>query len=58
MPTSRIHQCGCSRCRMQVNHPDREHHQRMNLLMNQLSHEQRRLYAAIESIRMGGRASH
>jgi hypothetical protein len=41
------------RCREQVDHTDREHHRQINLLMSQLSPEQRRLYAAIESQRVG-----
>jgi hypothetical protein len=54
MQLTEVHQCGCFRCRQQVDHPDREHHGQINLLMHQLSPEQRRLYAAIESVR-GGR---
>src|SRR5262249_12461284 len=47
------HGCGCLDCRQEVEHPDREHHREINLLMGQLPSAQRRLYAAIESKRLG-----
>lgn len=53
MQVKESQQCKCSHCRDQIDHADRLHHQHMNVLMNQLSAEQRRLYAAIESTRMG-----
>jgi hypothetical protein len=53
MQAKGFHQCACLRCRYQADHPDLLHHQHMNVLMNGLSAEQRRLYAAIESRRMG-----
>jgi hypothetical protein len=41
------------RCREEAEHPEREHHREINLLMGQLPHAQRKIYAAIESKRLG-----
>ena len=47
------HRCECLRCREEAEYPEREHHREINLLMSQLPHAQRRIYAAIESKRLG-----
>jgi transposase len=48
-----IHTCGCSRCLDQEDHPDREQHHQMNLLLSRLDEQQRRWFAAIEAQRLG-----
>jgi hypothetical protein len=48
-----VNACKCPRCLAGEDHPDRRHHEYMNLLMATLDHQQRRVYAAIESIRAG-----
>ncbi len=53
MPVTEIHACQCLHCQQELEHPDRERHQQMNVLMSQLSPGQRRLYAAIEWERIG-----
>jgi hypothetical protein len=55
MDIREIRSCGCERCRRGEDHPDREYHQQINLLMGQLPPAQRRLYAAIEAKRLGRR---
>jgi hypothetical protein len=53
METSEIHQCECAACQQETAHPDRERHQRINLLLSRLDEQQRRWYAAMESERLG-----
>ena len=53
MQVTQSHVCECLDCRQDVEHFDREHHRAINLLMGQLAPAQRRLYAAIESKRLG-----
>lgn len=54
MPATKpVHACQCPRCLAGEEHPDRRHHEHMNLLMATLNHQQRRVYAAIESNRIG-----
>ncbi len=45
--------CQCPLCQQGVDHPDRELHRRMNLLLSRLDEQQRRWYAALESSRIG-----
>jgi len=52
-PGNRVHACECPRCQAGEDHPGRQHHAHMNLLMATLNQQQRRLYAAIESNRLG-----
>lgn len=49
----KLHVCQCSICQLEAEHPDKELHRQMNLLFACLSHQQRRLYAAIEASRLG-----
>ena len=53
MQVTESNRCACLRCRQEAEHPESEHHREINLLMGQLSHAQRRIYAAIESKRLG-----
>ena len=53
MPSSPIHVCQCTSCQSDTPHPDQERHHQMNLLMSRLDEQQRRWYAALESIRFG-----
>lgn len=48
-----VHSCQCPHCLGGGAGPDRQHHEYMNLLMATLNHQQRRVYAAIESVRIG-----
>jgi len=49
-----VHQCQCPICLSgAVNHPDRETHRRLNLLLSRLDEQQRRWLAALESQRVG-----
>ena len=51
LPEARV--CQCPRCQTEAEHPDRQHHQQMNLLLSRLTEPQRRWYAAAESNRLG-----
>lgn len=51
MQVEQTHGCGCLDCRQGPEQS--EHHREINLLMGQLSPAQRRIYAAIESKRLG-----
>jgi hypothetical protein len=48
-----VHQCQCPECQQSIPHPEQILHQQMNLLMSRLDEQQRRLYAAVESQRLG-----
>jgi hypothetical protein len=48
-----VHQCECRQCQQEGDHPDKELHRQMNLLMSRLDEQQRRWYAALESKRVG-----
>jgi hypothetical protein len=48
-----VHQCRCSVCEQSESHPDQELHRNMNLLLSRLDEQQRRLYTALESKRIG-----
>ena len=49
MRESCVRQCQCSLCVQDGNHPDKELHHNMNLLLSRLDEQQRRWYAAVES---------
>lgn len=48
-----IHQCECSQCQGSNDHPERQLHHQMNLLVSRLDEQQRRWYVALESKRVG-----
>ena len=48
-----VHACDCLRCLNQEDHPDREHHHQMNVLLSRLDEQQRRWYAGSEARRLG-----
>jgi len=48
-----IHQCQCPLCQQKEFHPDQRYHRQINLLMNSLNEQQRRWYAALESLKIG-----
>jgi hypothetical protein len=50
---SGVHQCRCPVCDQPGDHPDKELHRNMHLLLSHLDEQQRRLYAAVESKRIG-----
>jgi hypothetical protein len=53
MPVSRPDRCRCPKCLQGIDHPDGNYHREMRALLATLSHEQRRLFAAVESNRLG-----
>ena len=53
MGREEIHQCACGNCQQDGDHPERELHRRMNLLLSRLDEQQRRWYVALESQRVG-----
>jgi hypothetical protein len=50
---SAIHVCGCAACRSGEDHPEREDHTHLNLLLSRLDEQQRRWVAAREAKRLG-----
>ena len=48
-----IHLCQCPDCAAGADHPDRERHRQMNLLLSRLNEQQRRWFAALESKKIG-----
>jgi len=53
MSNPEVHQCECSICQREVDHPDKLIHHQINLLMSRLNEQQRRWYAALEARRYG-----
>ena len=48
-----VHRCQCSHCLSGRDHPDRQHHHQINLLLSRLDEQQRRWLAALESKKAG-----
>lgn len=48
-----IHVCQCPQCQAGTEHPDKELHRQMNLLLSRLDEQQRRWYVALEANRFG-----
>ena len=53
MPARIIHSCACSVCQEEADHPYRQEHQRINLLLSRLDEQQRRWFVAHELQRIG-----
>ena len=53
MPNSVVHVCQCPNCQQPEDHPDKNLHHQMNLLLSRLDEQQRRWYVAVEANRMG-----
>ena len=53
MADSVVHQCACPHCQSGHDHPDRQLHHQINLLMSRLDEQQRRWFAALESKKAG-----
>lgn len=49
----RVHQCRCEACQLSGDNPEKQLHQKMNLLVSRLDESQRRWYVAVESMRIG-----
>ena len=47
-----VHECGCTDC-LAGEHPEREDHRQLNLLLSRLDEQQRRWVAAREAMRLG-----
>jgi hypothetical protein len=47
-----VHVCGCAACQA-GDHPHREEHRQLNLLLSRLDEQQRRWVAAREAMRLG-----
>ncbi len=48
-----VHRCKCSECRRRSSNPVKELHSQINFLISTLDERQRRLYAGLESKRIG-----
>lgn len=48
-----VHQCECPNCQQPGDHPDKELHHQMNLLLSRLDEQQRRWYVALEAKKIG-----
>jgi len=53
MSVDTIHQCQCSDCQQPGEHPNKELHYQMNLLLTRLDEQQRRWYVALEAKKLG-----
>jgi hypothetical protein len=53
MSPSVVHQCQCTICQQPGEHPDKELHFQMNLLLSRLDEQQRRWYVALEAKKWG-----
>ena len=48
-----VRQCKCLNCEQAEDHPDKELHHEMNLLISRLDEQQRRWYVALEAKKLG-----
>jgi len=48
-----VYHCQCAHCGQATDHPDKELHHHMNLLLSRLSEDQRRWYVALEAKKLG-----
>jgi hypothetical protein len=48
-----VHQCQCPVCSADADHPDRQRHHCINLVLSRLDEQQRRWLAALESLKIG-----
>lgn len=53
MQDAKARQCRCPDCVTEGDHPNKELHRQMNLLLSRLDEQQRRWYVAVESKRLG-----
>jgi hypothetical protein len=53
MPARDIHACQCDICQQEIDHPEKQLHQRINLLLSRMDEQQRRWFVAHESQRIG-----
>jgi hypothetical protein len=53
MTPETVHQCKCANCEQAEDHPDKELHHAMNLLISRLDEQQRRWYVAVEAKKLG-----
>ena len=53
MPASRPDRCRCPKCQQGIDHVDGKYHRELRAFLATLSHEQRRLFAAVEANRLG-----
>ena len=53
MSQGAIHQCQCPDCLSARDHPTKEVHRLMNLLLSRLDEDHRRWYVALESVKHG-----
>jgi hypothetical protein len=51
--TNKVRECQCADCRGAAEHPNKQLHHQMNLLLSRLDEQQRRWYVALESKRVG-----
>jgi hypothetical protein len=53
MSEKTVHQCECPNCQQAEDHPDKELHHQMNLLLSRLNEQQQRWYVALEAKKLG-----
>ena len=53
MSSRPVHKCQCPNCQQPDDHPDKELHHQMNLLLSRLDEQQRRWYVALEAKKLG-----
>ena len=53
MSQDALHQCQCPDCLSVQDHPAKEVHRLMNLLLSRLDEDHRRWYVALESLKLG-----
>lgn len=53
MSAKPTHQCQCPNCQQPGDHPDKQLHHQMNLLLSRLDEQQRRWYVGLEAKKLG-----
>ena len=53
MPIREMHVCQCEICQQEIDHPEKQWHQRINLLLSRMDEQQRRWFVAHEAQTFG-----
>jgi hypothetical protein len=53
MSKKAVHQCECPNCQQTDDHPDKNLHHQVNLLLSRLDEQQQRWYVALEAKKLG-----
>lgn len=53
MNSSKVHNCECVNCQLEIEPNNKKHHHQINLFLSRLNEQQKRWYLAVESLKIG-----